>query len=406
VVRALAVAAVLCISASVRAQAPVAAEADPEREAWRLEVPAYLVIGSGHPGSRPSDFDQPDGLEFTASGLLLITDSGNRRVQIWDVKTGGRIGEFGRGYFGGEITNITVATDGTVYVADSVLNLVYVFAPNEPKPGDAPDPKLVGYEFRGTRFGDAGFKKLGGLIADRKNRLYVVDGKLWEVRRYMPDGAADPAWKFTRTIEGGDTVLHRCEGMEIDVKRGLLFVASEADAVIKVFDLETGAFTRRLIGARPDAEGRPTGKHVFFGSIEGLAIVPGYLLATDEEAGHIHIFDLAADDLFDTDLPGYASRRAKGGSAYRGFFGHTPRTNFDVDDTPNPDLELKRRVNAGEVIPGNVNAVGQFCSPDEIAAYTDKATGETYVAVADQCNFRVVVYRWSDIQRALQSRER
>jgi hypothetical protein len=400
--------AALCLSAgaATRAQTPPPAEADRDREAWRLDVPAYLVIGSGHPGARPSDITQPDGLEFTSAGLLLVTDSGNRRVQVWDVKAGERLGDFGEKYFGGEITNVTVAADGTVYVADSVLNLVYVFAPKAPKDGNPPDPRLVAYKFLGTRFGDAGFKKLGGMVVDGRNRLYVADGKLWEVRRYLPDGTADPAWKFTRTIAGGDTVLHRCEGMEIDAKRNLLLVASEADAVIKVFDLETGAFTRRLIGAPPDAEGRPTGKHVFAGSIEGLAVVPGYLLATDEEAGHIHVFDLAAADLFDADLAAYASHRAKGATAYVGFFGRTPHTNFDVDDSPNPDLDLKRRVDAGEVIPGNVNSVGQFCSPDEIAAYTDKATGETYIAVADQCDFRIVVYRWSDVLRSLKGRAR
>jgi hypothetical protein len=400
---------VILAAASVAAAAqggsksPSSSESDPEREAWRLDVPPYLVIGSGHPGSRPADISPPDGIEFTASGLLLVTDSGNRRVQIWDVRTGERVGDFGQGYFGGEVTNVSVARDGTVYVADSVLDLVYLFAPKPEKEGEASTPGPVAYKFKGTRFGDAGFLKLGGMVVDAANRLYVADGKKWEVRRFLPDGAADPSWKFTRTIADGDTVLHRCEGMEIDAKRGLLFIASEADAVIKVFDLETGSFTRHLIGAKPDAEGKPTGKHVSAGSIEGLAIVPGHLLATDEEAGHVHVFDLASDGIFDTDLPAYAAAQSKGRSAYLGFFGKTPKTNFDVDDTPNPDYALRARVDAGEVTPGNVNPAGDFCSPDEIAAYADTATGESYVAVADQCNFRIVVYKWSDIERALKT---
>jgi hypothetical protein len=337
--------------------------------------------------------------------MLLVTDSHNNRVQVWDVRTGDRLGEFGRGYLGGEITNVNVARDGTVYIADSVLNLVYVFVPQPPE-DDARGDGHVAYKFNGTRFGDAGFRKLGGLVVDAKDRLYAADGKKWEVRRFLADGSADPTWKFTRTLADGDTVLHRCEGMEIDAKRNLLFVASEADTVIKVFDLESGTFTKRLIGAKPDAEGRPTGKHVSAGSIEGLTIVQGHLLATDEEAGHIHVFDLANEGLFDTDLPSYAALRATGHSAYLGFFGRTPAVNFDIDDTPNPDLALRARVDAGDVNPGTVNAVGQFCSPDEIAAFTDAATGESYVAVADQCNFRVVVYRWSDIEHALKSNVR
>jgi hypothetical protein len=388
------------------AQTPASAESDPEREAWRIEVVPFAVLGSGHPGSRPSDITQPDGLKFTDSGLLLVTDAGNHRVQIWDVRTGDRLGEFGKGYLGGEVTNVEVTPDGTVFLADSVLNLVYVFAPA--KSGAAAGTKAhdTSYSFQGTRFGDAGFRKLGGMAVDTRGRLYIADGKLWEVRRYTPDGKVDDTWKFERTLADGDTTLHRCEGMAIDEAHGLLYVASEADAVIKAFDLATGAFKRKLIGARPDRDGRATGKSVFWGSIEGLSTVPGHLLAVDEEAGHIRVFDLAGADLFDTDLGGYTTARSKGRTAYRGFFGRTARTNFDVDDSPNPDFELKRRVDAGEVNPGNVNAVGQFCSPDEIATYTDKAGGETYVAIADQCNFRIVVYRWSDIERALRAQGR
>jgi hypothetical protein len=62
---------------------------------------------------------------------------------------------------------------------------------------------------------------------------------------------------------------------------------------------------------------------------------------------------------------------------------------------------MQRRVEDGSVIPGMVNPPGYFCSPDEIAAYTDATGGETYVAIADQCNYRVVVYRWSDIQKGM-----
>jgi hypothetical protein len=191
--------------------------------------------------------------------------------------------------------------------------------------------------------------------------------------------------------------------LAIDEQRGLLFVASEADAVIKVFDLETGAFKRRLIGAKPDREGRPTGVRVFNGSVEGLAIARGHLLAVDEEIGQIQIFDMTRLDFLDTDLAGYAMSRKTGAAAYKGFFGHAPRVNFDTDDTPNPDLEMKRRVEAGWVIPGLVNPPGYFCSPDEIAAYTDPAGGETYIAIADQCNYRIVAYRWSDIQKAIEA---
>lgn len=379
-----------------RSQERAGADLERAREAWRIDVQPHAVLGSGHPGTRPSDINQPDGLDFTATGLLLVTDSMNRRVQIWNVQTGVRVGEFGSRQLGGEATNVAVAPSGTVYVADSELNLIYIYEPAAS--GSSP------YKFAGTRFGDQGFRKLGGMVVDAKNRLYIADGKKWEVRRFLADGSPDPTWKFERTIEDGDTALHRCEGMAIDEPRGLLYVASESDAVLKAFDLQTGAFTRRMVGAKPDRNGRRTGTGVFVGAVEGLATTHGYLLAVDETAGRIHIFDRAVDDILDTDLAGYATNRHTKATSYQGFFGHAAKVDFDVDDNPNPDFELRKRVEAGEVNPGMVNPPGYFCSPDEVAAWSDPASGETWIAIADQCNFRVVVYRASDVVRAARAR--
>jgi hypothetical protein len=371
------------------------AETDRARESWRIDVAPYAVLGSGRPGAMPVDMNKPDGLAFTPSGLLLVTDAGNHRVQVWDPRTAMRVGDFGAHVFGGEITNIAVAPDGTVYVADSVLNLVYVWSP--PKP-DAP---AFEYEFAGTRAGEQGYRKLGGMTSDSRGRLYIADGKLWEVRRYTADGKVDPSWKFERTLADGDTVLHRCEGMAVDEGRGLLYVASEADDVIKAFDLETGAYRRTLIGAKADRDGRPTGTKVFGGPVEGLEVARGLLFAADEMSGRIHVFRLDGQDLLASDLADFAATRKSKRSAYVGFFGHAPRFNFDVDDNPNPDWEMKRRVDAGEVIPGAVNPPGYLCSPDEVAVFSEPDRSEAYVAVADQCNFRVVLYRWSDVERAL-----
>jgi hypothetical protein len=125
------------------------------------------------------------------------------------------------------------------------------------------------------------------------------------------------------------------------------------------------------------------------------------MLAVDETGGAIHILRLGEADLMGSDLTDFNANRAKGRTAYVGFFGHGPKVNFDVDDNPNPDWELNKRLHAGEVVPGMANPPGYFCSPDEVASYTEKDGSETYIAVADQCNFRVVLYRWSDIRRAL-----
>lgn len=79
------------------------------------------------------------------------------------------------------------------------------------------------------------------------------------------------------------------------------------------------------------------------------------------------------------------------------FLGHGPLVDFN-DET---NLELQRKAKAGAIVPGQTNPPGYFCSPHSVASYGDRATGENYIAVADQCNYRLVVSRWSDIGKAL-----
>ena len=377
---------------------PAKPEDDPQRAVWGIDVAPYLVLGSGHPGKAASDFDKPDGVAFTPTGLLLATDAKNRRVHVWDVKTGSRLGEFGHKFFGGEIVDIAVGSDGRVLITDQTLNLAYAFEP--PKPG-ALDEKAkplapYDYQFQGTRFGEQGFNKLGGIAIDSRGRIYLVDAHLNEVRRFNVDYLPDRAWKFERGKANGDTYLHGCEGIAIDESTGNLYIASEKDAAIQVFDLETGAYKHKMIGAREGASGSLTGKRVFFGSVEGLTLIGNYLLGVDESAGHIQIFNLTGADVFNKDLTQYPAN-AKSHSGYKGYFGHSSLVDFE--DKLN--LTLQQKVKDGTIIPGQANPPGYFCSPDAIASYTDKGSGQTYIAVADQCNYRLVIYRWSDIDRKL-----
>lgn len=376
------------------APAAPAPEKNPQYERWRIAVEPYAILGSGHPGKAASDFDKPDGVAFTPNGWLLATDAKNRRVQIWDVKTKAHLGEFGHGIFGGEIVDIAVAPDGTVYVTDQTLNLAYAFIP--PSPGAKDDKgKPLGpydYQFKGTRFGEQGFDKLGGIAIDAHGHIYVVDAHLNDVRRFNADGTVDKSWKFEKAGPGGDTYLHGCEGIAIDESTGNLFIASEKDAIVQVFDVNTGAYKRKMIGASMDAAGKPAGQRIFSGSVEGLAFAAKHLFAVDEAVGHIQVFDLSHSEIFNTDL--HAQRQ---GGGYRGFFGHSSLVDFE-DKT---NRTLQAQIKDGSVIPGQANPPGYFCSPDSIAAYTDKSGGETYVAIADQCNYRLAVYRWSDLSRAL-----
>lgn len=374
----------------------VSPEKDPQREKWRISVEPYATLGSGRPGKEAADFDKPDGVAFTPQGWLLATDAKNRRVQIWDVKTKAHLGEFGHGIFGGEIVDVAVGPEGTVLVTDQTLNLAYLFQP--PKPGAKDEKgKPLGpyqYQFKGTRFGEQGFDKLGGITIDSRGRIYAVDAHLNDVRRFNADGTVDASWKFEKSRGNGETYLHGCEGIAIDEATGNLYIASEKDFLIQIFDWETGAYRGKMLGAAPDAQGKPTGTRVFSGSVEGLAIAGTHLFAVDESAGHIQVFDLARPGAFNTDLTGF--RRNNG---YLGFFGHSPQVDFEDKN----NKTLQQQIKEGSVIPGQANPPGYFCSPDSIASYTDKESGEVYLAIADQCNYRLAIYRWSDIGKALQA---
>jgi len=365
------------------------------RTTWRIDVQPFEILGSGHPGKTDTDFDKPDGVAFTPNGFLLATDARNRRVQVWDVKTGERVGEFGHRTFGGEIVDIAVSANGNVFVTDQKLNLAYMFRP--PRPGEVeeetgtPIPNWD-YQFVGTKYGEQGFDKLGGIACDAQNRIYCVDAHLNDVKRFKPDFTPDPTWKFERLKADGDTYLHGCEGIVIDEATHELFVASEKDTVIQVFDETTGKYKGRIVGAGSDGKGKPSGKKVFFGSVEELALAGSYLLAVDEGAGHMHVFDLSKANVFNTDLLGYGASGADRSGGYVGFFGHAPKVDFESKDP-----ELQRQVKDGKITPGDLNPPGYFCSPDSISAYTDQSSGETYIAIADQCNYRLAIYKLSDV---------
>ena len=80
-------------------------------------------------------------------------------------------------------------------------------------------------------------------------------------------------------------------------------------------------------------------------------------------------------------------------TGYLGFFGHTP-----VLHTEN--LPHKKQIRQHLLNPADYNPPGDLCSPDSVATYYDAAGQEGYIAVADQCNYRIIVYRWSDFARA------
>jgi sugar lactone lactonase YvrE len=333
-----------------------------------IDVRPYAIVGSGHGGAGPEDIDAPDGIAFDANGSMLLTDAANHRVQVWSViGSPKKLGDL-QAPAGGEVVDLAVSPiDGKLIVTDEDTHLAYAYdPPKKNADGKVTDP--AGYTLKTPdMFSTEVVKKVGGITYDAKGRIYTVDAHQNLVRRYTADGKPDPTFKFAEN--GGVSHLNGCEGIAVDEKRKLLYVSSEFTSAIQVFDLETGAPKNKIIGRKNSAAspGTPEGKSVFSAAIEGLWILDDYLLASDEAdggEGHVMIFDLADDTIFDHDADDYAALKTAGKkSAFVGGFGN-------------------------------------FLSPDSVAAYTDPASGESYVAVADQGHYQVAMYKWSEIQRA------
>ena len=158
------------------------------------------------------------------------------------------------------------------------------------------------------------------------------------------------------TEPGGDDLLHTLETLAIDPARGRLFASSEQVGRVEVFDLADGDHLGGLCG--PQSGGAPESGRVA-DVVEGIIYdrVNDRLYVSDEQNQRILVFDGASSELFDEDSD----------FGFLGSFG------------------------AGG------DAPGEFLSADGIAV--DPALDR--LAVADQGNQRVQVFRLSDIEAAL-----
>ncbi|MFA5167563.1 MAG: hypothetical protein WC530_03425 [Candidatus Omnitrophota bacterium] len=334
-----------------------------------LQIRPFCKLGTGKADASLSAVNPPDGLAFTGDGLLLATDAMNHRVQIFDPYSGEHLGSIGNpGFFKGEIANIIVLPDKGLLISDETANQIYQFRriAISPVAFQWISPPLLSGE---------GFKKLCGMACDSKRRIYVVDGITGQVRRYFSDFKPDFSWKFQSLRPDNAPILNKAEGIAMDESREMLFLASEWDSMIHVFNLGTGKWTGKSIGRETDAlTGKPVGQSVFSRSVEGLAVIENYLLAIDEGKistqtkchGHLLVFDLRSSVLYETDA-GKCRKRMRDGIA-----------------------------------DGLVGWLGSYLSPDSVAIFPGSTKHpEPLVAVADQGSYVVWVYKWEDIKKEI-----
>ncbi len=155
------------------------------------KVVAYAPDGKelfrlGPRGSGPGRFNIPLSATVSREGTLLVLDSGNFRVQGFDLEgrqhmmfgsVGTGLGQFSRP------RSITTGPDGTIFVSDGSFNNVQIF--------NREGQLLMWLGKPDLRNGPGQFGLVAGIATDETGRLYVSDHYHNKIEVYRPVGAAD-----------------------------------------------------------------------------------------------------------------------------------------------------------------------------------------------------------------------
>jgi len=163
---------------------------------------------------------------------------------------------------------VAVDSKGRIFVADSVLKLIFVF-----------DLEAKSLEYRGDQ-PPASFNKPIGVAVDGQDRLFVSDADRHNITCFDPSGAVV-------SVFGAD-VLVRPAGLAIDLALNRLYVADAKARKVAVFDLASFQFLR-WIGGVDAPEGEP---NTYFIAPTNVAVdLDGLVYVVDSFADHILVFD-------------------------------------------------------------------------------------------------------------------
>jgi sugar lactone lactonase YvrE len=244
------------------------------------------------PGTEPGQFKDPIGVAVGANGVIAVVDSGNARVQRFD-RDGGLLGVWGEDEGGVTFTRtanglgptgVTVASDGTTWVADTWGHRVVALDAN------GASVQSIGEETIDTgddpeRVDEAGGRFFGPRdVAVSDDAIYVVDTGNERVQLFTRDGTFVDAWGG---YGSGPDQLIEPVGIALGPD-GNVYVADSGNARISIFTPDGEPVRQWPVAAwpAPAPGGLPPAYQPY------LAFdADGNLYATASNAGQVLMFD-------------------------------------------------------------------------------------------------------------------
>lgn len=150
-------------------------------------VPPRFVTEWGPHGSGPGEFLFPVDIALAPDGSLLITDTRNRRIQVWDQQ-----GHYLRSWdvagtpvSDGGPNGVIIAPNGDVYIVDGGTYSVHRYRI---------DGTFLGqWGAQGTEPGE--FLGLRAVVADAQSNIYVSDPTASNIQKFSPTGQLIARWE-------------------------------------------------------------------------------------------------------------------------------------------------------------------------------------------------------------------